>query len=763
MSKQALAVKYRPQRFEDVVEQDVPKAILTEQLKNKTFKNCLLFCGGAGTGKAQPLYSKVLTPEGFITMGDVRVGTEVITSKGNIAKVSGVYPQGSRSVYRITLSDRTHIDVSDEHLNVVYRYDTHKKLREDFTLTTLELLELFKSSSDKLRIDIPRILNFTPSESLPVDPYLLGALIGDDSLTKGNFGFSNKEKDVLDRVSDLLLDWDLHLVPKKGSDCDYNMTYITKPNYYKLQYKDIVFDSVAELVNYLVEEGYPKFDPNTILKMCDGTCSITLGNYPELREKIKLLEHKKPSSTGLKQTLQQLGLDCKSVQKHIPHEYLLASFEDRLRLLQGLFDTDGYIDNWGNTTLSTSSPQLSEDIAFLVRSLGCRDTITCSASGYKNPEGKFVDCHDSYTHTIKVPNDMVICCSDKHLSRYKTRMYEPMHNIVSIECIGSMECQCIMVDHEDHTYISDDFIPTHNTTTARLFGKEVNNFKGHIIEIDAASHNGVEDARRIIENAKTQSLDSEYKVFLLDEVHMLSIAAWNALLKILEEPPAKSLFVFCTTDPQKIPATILSRVQRFNFQKISQKGIMDRLKFIINSENDEMSKLEEFRDSDLITYDESSIEFIAKQADGGMRDAITLLDKCISYNTNLTLPNVLEALGSVNYDTMFELTEALNKMEGKVVLEKIEFIHTSGLDLKQFMKQYSYFVLDLCKYEYFHNFEHLQMPSTYEDKMKSFTEEDFAFFRQLLDVVLRLNKDIQWETTPKPVIESQLLLLCMED
>jgi DNA polymerase-3 subunit gamma/tau len=123
-----------------------------------------------------------------------------------------------------------------------------------------------------------------------------------------------------------------------------------------------------------------------------------------------------------------------------------------------------------------------------------------------------------------------------------------------------------MVDHEDHTYISDDFIPTHNTTTARLFGKEVNNFKGQIIEIDAASHNGVEDARYIIENARTQSLDGEYKVFLLDEVHMLSTAAWNALLKIVEEPPAKSLFIFCTTDPQKIPATILSRVQRFNFQ-----------------------------------------------------------------------------------------------------------------------------------------------------------------------------------------------------
>ena len=119
MSKQALAVKYRPKKFEDVVEQTVPKSILTEQLKNKTFKNCLLFCGGAGTGKAQPLYSKVLTPTGFITMGEVTVGTDVITGSGRTAMVIGVYPQGSRPIYEITLSNGHKFRVSDEHLNVV--------------------------------------------------------------------------------------------------------------------------------------------------------------------------------------------------------------------------------------------------------------------------------------------------------------------------------------------------------------------------------------------------------------------------------------------------------------------------------------------------------------------------------------------------------------------------------------------------------------------------------------------------------------------
>jgi hypothetical protein len=120
MSKISLANKYRPKRFSDVIEQDVVKSILTEQLKNKSFKNSILFCGGAGTGKAQPLYSKVLTPSGFITMGEIALGDEIITGNGNISTVSGIYPQGVRPIYEITLTNGDKFRVSDEHLNVVY-------------------------------------------------------------------------------------------------------------------------------------------------------------------------------------------------------------------------------------------------------------------------------------------------------------------------------------------------------------------------------------------------------------------------------------------------------------------------------------------------------------------------------------------------------------------------------------------------------------------------------------------------------------------
>ena len=762
MSKQALAVKYRPKKFEDVVEQTVPKAILTEQLKNKTFKNCLLFCGGAGTGKAQPLYSKVLTPNGFITMGDVEVGTEVITDKGNIAKVSGVYPQGIRPIYRITLQDRTYIDVSDEHLNVVYRYNQRKKVREDFVLTTKELLTLFQDSSEKLRIDVPKALDFGNDKDLPIDPYLLGALIGDGSLSPGNFAFSNMEEDVLNKVDSILDTYGCELVPSKDSMCDYRIRLKNKQVYYKFKYKDTVFDSIASLSKHLNEEGYPLFDSGTIIRLSGNNAKNTLAHYPELLGAVQLIEsvdYNENCHNKLKQCLAEYKLDCKSVEKHIPQEYLLSSKEDRLQLLRGLFDTDGYVDNWGNTILSTSSPQLSDDIAFLVRSLGCRDTVTCSSSGYVSNDGSYISCSNSYSHNIKVPKQLIICSSEKHLNRYRTRMYEPMRNIIDIEYIGNMECQCIMVDHEDHTYISDGFIPTHNTTSARIFANEINDFKGHPIEIDAASHNGVEDARKIIEDARTQSLDSEYKTFVLDECHMLSNSAWNALLKVIEEPPKKTVFLFCTTDPQKIPATILSRVQRYNFQKISQSGIIGRLKYIIQEENKEL-QIE--NSNSVITYEDAAIEFIAKLADGGMRDSITLLDKALGYSNNLTLDNVLEALGSVNYDTMFELTDALNKMDATKALETIGEVYKSGLDLKQFIKQYSYFVLDLCKYKYLRSFDNLQMPAIYENKLKSYNQQDFDFFCQLLDTILELSKALKDETVPKPLVESKLLLLCME-
>ena len=126
---------------------------------------------------------------------------------------------------------------------------------------------------------------------------------------------------------------------------------------------------------------------------------------------------------------------------------------------------------------------------------------------------------------------------------------------------------------------------TGKTTCARIFANEINKGEGNPIELDAASNNGVDDVRNIIQQAKTKSINSEYKIFIIDECHALSNSAWQAMLKIIEEPPAKSIFIFATTDPQKIPKTILSRVQRYDFQRISQDGIVKKLKYILDEES----------------------------------------------------------------------------------------------------------------------------------------------------------------------------------
>lgn len=305
---------------------------------------------------------------------------------------------------------------------------------------------------------------------------------------------------------------------------------------------------------------------------------------------------------------------------------------------------------------------------------------------------------------------------------------------------------------------------TGKTTCARIFASQINGFKGNPVEIDAASNNGVENVRDIIDNAKFKALDAQYKVYIIDECHMLSTGAWNAMLKLIEEPPAQTIFIFCTTDPQKIPATILSRVQRYDFQRITHAAIVERLKYILQRERWELFQGDgaDLGDPPNYDFEPEALEYIAKLVDGGMRDAITLLDKCISYSSEVTLKNVIEALGTVNYNDMFLLTEAIFEMQTQNAIILIEQIHRSGVDLKQFIKQYTYFVLDLCKYGLLNNFEYLQIPSIYYDKMKEYNETAFAFFKVLLDSMIKLNATIKWETAPKPLIEATIILLCQE-
>ena len=322
--------------------------------------------------------------------------------------------------------------------------------------------------------------------------------------------------------------------------------------------------------------------------------------------------------------------------------------------------------------------------------------------------------------------------------------------------------QQLVTNTTKNCYLFTGGAGTGKTTCARIFANEINKHKGNPIEIDAASNNGVENVREIIDNAKFKALDAPYKVYIIDECHMLSTGAWNAMLKLLEEPPAQTIFIMCTTDPQKIPATILSRVQRYDFQRITHKSVVERLKYILMREDEETMEHGGPDGYYSENAEDEALEYIAKLADGGMRDAVTLLDKCLSYTSELTIKNVVEALGTVDYTTMIKLTDAILQMAPEEAVVIIEEAHRSGVDLKQFIKQYSYFLLDVYKYNLLGSFDYLQIPSSLAHDLNTWSEEDYLLIRDLLDMVIKLSADIKWETSPKPLIEATFILACQE-
>ena len=298
-----------------------------------------------------------------------------------------------------------------------------------------------------------------------------------------------------------------------------------------------------------------------------------------------------------------------------------------------------------------------------------------------------------------------------------------------------------------HGYLFTGPAGTGKTTSARIFANMINDGKGNPIEVDAASNSGVDNIRQIIEDAKRKPLDAEYKIFIVDECHSLSNGAWQALLKTLEEPPKFTIFIFCTTDPQKVPATILSRVQRYNFQKISNKGIVDRLISIIKKENDASN----------IHYDLDAIEYIAKVSNGGMRDAITLMDKCLSLSDVLTLENVLKTIGAEDYSTFITFLSAFEEKEKEISIKVIEDVYNAGKDVKQFMKDFAKFVLEVEKYALYKNFDYISLPNTLENELEQLIDDSLF---DIMDFVVSLNNQIKWDNDPKTLIELSILIYC---
>lgn len=285
------------------------------------------------------------------------------------------------------------------------------------------------------------------------------------------------------------------------------------------------------------------------------------------------------------------------------------------------------------------------------------------------------------------------------------------------------------------------------TTCARIFANEINQHRGQPIEIDAASNSGVDAVKALVKSATERAIDCEYKIYIVDECHSITSQGWQAFLKCIEEPPTYTIFIFCTTDPQKIPDTILNRVMRFNFTKIPQQKIFNRLKYICNNEG-------------FINY-EDSCDYISRICNGCMRDAITLLDKVSRYSDDISLDNTLNILGNFSYSTYFKLINATIDGEEPVVLSIIEDIYNQGLDLKLFVDQYLAFNLDIMKYLVLNTIECTKIPNNMEDDVKNCVNITGAkqYYTYIVDKLLALKNMIKQDTAMKDTIEVMFLAM----
>lgn len=275
---------------------------------------------------------------------------------------------------------------------------------------------------------------------------------------------------------------------------------------------------------------------------------------------------------------------------------------------------------------------------------------------------------------------------------------------------------------------------TGKTTSARAMANLLNKGEGEPIEIDAASHSGVEAMRDIVQQARSYPVGCKYKVFIIDEVHSISPAGWQVLLKTLEENPAKSVFILCTTNPEKIPATILSRVQTFQLSKISLAGINKRLTYILEEEKKEGRK---------ITYSPEAVNYIAKLANGGMRDAITLLDKALAYSEDVSSDNVYKALNLPSYDDYFLLLNAVAKKDNKAIAEIIHKVYNSGVNFVKWFEGFHSFVCNIVKYIFLQDINATMIPSYYQDKISKYGTAHSTLCLRLANKLLKLNHELR--------------------
>ncbi len=338
----------------------------------------------------------------------------------------------------------------------------------------------------------------------------------------------------------------------------------------------------------------------------------------------------------------------------------------------------------------------------------------------------------------------------------------------------------ILLDRIGHAYLFCGTRGTGKTTIAKIMAKAVNcenNKDGspcnecascraiaagnsmNVVEIDAASNNGVDSVREIIEEVSYSPTEGRYKVYIIDEVHMLSPGAFNALLKTLEEPPAYAMFILATTEVHKIPVTILSRCQRYDFKRISIETITERLKELVQAEQ--------------IDAEEKALRYIAKCADGALRDALSLLDQCAAFyiNETLTYDRVLDTLGAVDTEIFSKLLRCVIATDVIEALNIIEEVVTTGRNLSQFVSDFTWYLRNLLLVKSASDMDDiddaLDMSTEAIERIKE--EADIIHASTLMRYIRifsDLSNDLRYATQKRVIIELAIVKLCkpcMED